>query len=464
VLAWVEAGEEAEQAAIRQQGGAGSACPHDEARRQDPLPVLAWVADSPPGAGPDPSSLASEASGALLRLPPGAEADFPTLRLAGLRAAERPFVGVAGVPAACSLLRARAPLDPPAVAAVLAMCGVRAIDIESLVPRGSAWEYAAPVRVDGAMDGHELFRLLDAIGHAELVRRRDCLLLVNREVARLREASSARGMPPAALGPPRALEALRVDPRPLGFRDRPEADQDLQLAALFDGLRRGGIAFGVADTSLCDETLASARTLILPVFEAIGRPLVHRLLAWVEAGGTLVLGPRLPRRDWAGAPLGLRLPLEEKEHLPRLRLRGLELEQVDILARGEPVLESSVGPIAVSVPLGSGRLVHFAFRLPWPRHAESDALAALVTDLLRPAGVQPCYAASDPRVETELFEGEPRRFLFLANPTQAACRVSLDLAAREAIREVRGRAHHVRAGEALDVPARSVLLREVVSL
>ena len=54
--------------------------------------------------------------------------------------------------------------------------------------------------------------------------------------------------------------------------------------------------------------------------------------------------------------------------------------------------------------------------------------------------------------------------MFLANPTRRECRVEVELAPDEALREVRGRGEYVRPGERVGIPARSVILRELVSL
>jgi hypothetical protein len=449
-LDWVEAGEAAARVWIPRTLGRRPG----RARGATALPTIAAVADHPFGAGADPRAALGEVDAVALPFPRGVERDWAELRLFGLRAADLgPAAGILDLPARTAPLEPPAPLDPPTVAAALAMCGVASLDLDG-------------VPVGGVAQGYRRWlELLAAIEHPALERHSDLLLLQNRETARLREACAARGPVPGDLGPARVLEALRAAPRDLGLRDRPEIDGAISFRALFDGLRRAGIALSVADTSVSAERLASESAALLVGFERIGRPLAKRLFEWVRAGGTLITGPRLPEADWEGAPLRLGLPFLAKERLDRVQLGRLPLEEVDLVLRGEPVLECESGPLAASAPLGRGRVVHFGFRLPFDALSrDPEQLARLAGALAAAAGVTPSYAASDPAVETELFVGEVRRFLFLANPTAEARSVEVKLGGREALREVRGGGDHLRRGERLVVPARSVLLRELVEL
>ena len=129
------------------------------------------------------------------------------------------------------------------------------------------------------------------------------------------------------------------------------------------------------------------------------------------------------------------------------------------------MLDLPEGVIAARVPLGQGVLVHFAFRFPWLQDEESRlSLDSIIRSLVLPAEIEPCYPTSDPTVETELHESGERRFLFIANPNSEGRRVIVQLRPAEALREVRGVGRHLREGELLRVPARGVLIREVVSL
>ncbi len=471
VLAWIEAGETAQHAAIERVLAARPAFPRDADLSEDPLPALLAIADHPAGAGPVPRP-GDEEEAVALAVPAEAGRDFAALRLLGMRAGDlEPAGGLVSVPMGEALFGRLPDLDPVNAAAVLAMSGARAFDFSSLAPRAGAETLCTPLTADGrlreevAAGWRTLFRTLDAIGHSGLERRTDCLLLVHRDVTRLREACADAPLLPARLGPSRVLEALRIAPRDTGLRDRPEIDHDVVFAALFDGLRRAGIKLAVADSSVSRERLARERAIVLVAFERMSRPLAKRLVEWVEAGGTLVLGPRLPAEDWRGTPLGVRWPFESKDRLASVTCGGLDLEAVEPVIGGTPIVERPEGTLAATAPMGRGRVVWFGFRYPWQAHArDAETLARLTASLVAPAGVAPRYAASDPEIETELWESAVRRFLFVANPTRQDRSAEIALAPNEALREVRGSAEHVRAGERLVLPARTVLVREIVAL
>jgi hypothetical protein len=361
-------------------------------------------------------------------------------------------------------------LDPATSAGVLAMSGVRALDLRSAVGASEDERFDSPLRPSGELSAtglrlSELLRLLDAIDHSSLERRTDCVLLSNRENGRLREARSACGALPQGLGPARALELLRVVPGPGDGVDRPELDHDIVFDALFHGLRRAGISFTVSETSLSEQALEAARVVFLVSFQRMSRPLVQRLFEWVSRGGTLVVGPRIPEWDWAGGPLGLPLPNYVKDRFGSIRLRDLVVEEAEVFAAGEPVIETENGVLAAALPFGRGRVVRFGFRFTFDAvERDPEAVAWIVTRLADAAGIQACYPASDALVETELHESPVRRFLFLANPTPVDRSITVALDPGEALREVRGRAEHVRAGDRFVVSSASVAVRELVRL
>ncbi len=471
-LLWVEAGESAQLAALERVLAARPQRASGRGLADEPIPALVELADHPAGAGPARTALAGSAPHDALAIPAEAPLDFPALRLLGMRAGEGALGALAGVPSWERPFAAPDALESPVAAAVLAMSGARGLDLASLAPRAPLGALGSLLATDGrareavASRWRALFRVLDAIGFAGLERRSDCLLLASRDAARLREACSAAGWLSATGAAPRALEALRVAPRATGFAlDQPELDCDSVFWALFDGLRRAGIKLSVADCSVPSERLARERAIVAIGFERMRRESAQRLFEWAEAGGTLVLGPRLPACDFDGTPLGLRLPFEHKEPVATARVGRLDLEAVAPVLGGSAVLESEAGALAAVAPYGRGRLVHFGFRFPW-RALERDAaaLAGIAAALLAPSGVGPAYAASDPVVETELWQGGERRFLFLVNPSREPRTLRITLAHDEALREVRGSGEHARAGEPLRLAPFEVIVREVVRL
>ncbi len=435
------------------------------------LPLVAEIADHPQGSGGDPVASRSLCDGITLIPPRDGALDYTGLRLLGLRAAGlAPGTGVGAIAATRSTEGGGAALDLATSTAVLAMSGVRALDLRSVVNVREEAGFDAPLEPTGELSEtglrlQELLRLLDAIDHSNLERRADCMLLSNRENGRLREGRSACGSLPPGLGSARALGLLRVVPGPGDGLDLPELDHDIVFDALFDGLRRAGISFVVSEASLSEEALEAARVIFLVSFQRMSRPLAQRLFEWVDRGGTLVVGPRVPEWDWAGGSLGLRLPVQLKDRFGSVRLRNLVLEEAEVFAGGEPVIETEDGVLAVAMPFGGGRIVRFGFRFPFDAvERDAEAVAWIVTRLAHAAEIGARYPTSDPCVETELHESPVRRFLFLANPLPVDRSISVALAPGEALREVRGRAEHVRAGEQFVVPSATVLVRELVRL
>jgi hypothetical protein len=457
----VEAGEVVRRLAV---GWAMEICGGSDSRH---TPVIAEVTDQPPGSGGDPTATRTQADGVTLAFAPHSILDYSELRMMGLRAGSLPSpAGVSQLAGSRPLETGSGELDLATAAGVLSMSGVRALDFRSLVSAPLERPRDAPLGPRGELEetGHrlrDLLRLLEAIDHPNLERRVDCVLIANREIARLRESRAGLSSWPPGLASPRALRLLRVDAGPAGG----PLEHDPVFDALFDGLRAAGIAFGVAEPSISDESLDSVQVLFLVSFDRMSRPLAQRIFDWVARGGTLVLGPRLPEQDWAGGRLALPPLLQSKEHPGPLRVGALELSDVEIFASGEPIIETPEGAVAAATPMGAGRLVRFGFCLPFDAGArDAENLTALVTRLCHGAGVLPCYPTSDPRVETELHEGAVRRFLFLANPTPDERPITVETGEGEALREVRGRAEHVRPGQQFVVPARSVIVREIVRL
>lgn len=420
-------------------------------------PLRALVRDWPPASGADPRLAADDAGSVSLWLPGRALRDFDELRRFGLRAADLPGrdarPGVAGLPVHSNPLAPRGALPPALIAGVLAMCGVTSLDFEEL-PRGRASDSLA-----------NLFRSLDAIEHGRLQREPELLWIENRDTERQLRGSASEL--PSDLADPATLDALRVDLGPSGepARDPGEIDALPTARALFRGLRHAGVALAVTDSSLDDSRLERASAAVLIGFERLDPALLERLVAWVERGGQLILGPRIPKLDLAGNPLKVSLPLAGAGRLDKVSFGKLQLSAVERIVGGSPVLETSVGVLAAQAPLGRGRLI--AFGLPLPFASERDdpgTLRELALRLAVAAGISPREWVSDPEIEVELFRGAVRRFLFLANPTPADREVELRLRADEALREVRGRGEHARSGSRLLIPRFSVWLREVVAL
>ncbi len=62
--------------------------------------------------------------------------------------------------------------------------------------------------------------------------------------------------------------------------------------ALYAGLEHTAFAYTLADSSLAVEELARFKVVIMPAFAFLDRETSRKLLAYVEQGGRLLIGPR----------------------------------------------------------------------------------------------------------------------------------------------------------------------------
>jgi beta-galactosidase len=179
-----------------------------------------------------------------------------------------------------------------------------------------------------------------------------------------------------------------------GFADCIQLDAWLMDRALFWGLDAAKIAFNSGSTEQPLEALQKYPLVLLPTFGFLGRAAQLKLLAYVRAGGTLVLGPRLPELD------------EQMQPCPLLK---------DALDPGVAVQD---GIPAQKHLVGQGRVIWIQSLLPRAtrqlRPAETTALLRRIAELAR-LGWD--YTAADPDLDTVLHEDPQTRVLFVANPT-----------------------------------------------
>ncbi len=347
----------------------------------------------------------------MFHVPDSIGNDFDSMRLIGLRAES--FAVATQVSSDCNAESA----------ALLAMGGCRGIDLERAP--------IEPERSDSSADAAwlTLMKALDAIHYDTLTRRSDFAVLENREYAHLRESRSCTGLLPQDFGSVRMLEALRIAPRLTDATD--EAEYDIQHRAWIDLFRAAGFSFSLDDSSCLSMDSVPHSVLFLLTLGRMSRELMSRVLSHVSHGGTILIGPVFPTHDWSGAPLDLPIP-----------------EAVD-----------------ATVAYGRGRILRVGSFCPWRFNAaELPRRVTEVKQLLARADLDPCYPTSDPAVETELHYDEERSFLFVANASVEVKEVEIALEPNEALREVRGLGRHIRAGDRLTVPGRSVVIRERVRL
>lgn len=162
----------------------------------------------------------------------------------------------------------------------------------------------SPVRRDGRIRPahYAMFRRANemAVEHrfVDLRRAADVLLLANRDYDRLEAASVLVSFPGDFLETPSGFSEyptfMTVAEETLGF------EQPIQLAkadwfnAAYRSLSESGLAFLISDTALSPDRWKRFHVLVLGTYEYLDTRIAQALLSFAAAGGTVVLGPKIP--------------------------------------------------------------------------------------------------------------------------------------------------------------------------
>jgi beta-galactosidase len=281
------------------------------------------------------------------------------------------------------------------------MNGVKGFSRYTLVER-DRW-LDSPVRRDGRVrpDHVAVFRRANEVLHdhrfIDLRRAADVLLMANREYDRLEAASVLVSFPGDFLETPSGFSEypsfMTVSEATLGFEEPIQMAKSDWFSTCFHGLSAGGAAFLLSDTALAPDRWRRYRVLVLSTYEYLDASLQAELVRFAEEGGSVILGPRLPRLDSL--------------------MRPCDTLGAAIAASSGTPLAAADGSAGTAYPVGRGRIVHIT-------RAEDAARAVAVLseelDLVR-------FTKSDPRLDVtiHLNADDPDRFVFfVANPTAEA--------------------------------------------
>ena len=324
----------------------------------------------------------------------------------------------------------------------LLMHGIKGINFYMIVER-ERW-YGSPIARDGRpRPGYtDLYKKFNAavkkLRLAELDKAAPALLLGNRDYERLQHATTL--MDPVPLLMPDLLnpeEHCREDT--FGFEDCIQLDAWLMDRAFFWGLDAAKITFNSGNTEQPLEALQQYQLVLLPTFGFLARATQEKLLAYAQAGGTLVIGPRMPELDEQMQPCTL--------------------------------LQDGLGPgVAVKdgIPtqehlVGQGRGIWIQSLLPRARRGlrppETTALLRRIAELAR---IGWDYTADDPDLDTVLHEDSKTRVLFVANPTEVAKLGLIKLKGAEKLTDAESGEQWQGQGEVeIPMPAYTVRILEV---
>jgi beta-galactosidase len=274
------------------------------------------------------------------------------------------------------------------------MHGLRGINFYMIVDR-ERW-YGAPVRRDGSVDPDraDLYkRFLDLARKTRGSKRTaDVLLLTTRLYGRLENLSNI--FDPLS---PMALAGLGFDarswcpPADLGLKRPPAATHAALQETLFSALSSARLSFDIGEPERPGGNLKRYKMMVLPTLEILEHQATVDLLAGVRSGGTLVMGPDVPRLDETGRA--------DRTFKSALSGKGEKIPRV---------------PSARLYHLGSGRII----LLPGLTELAEDSagLAKLLSAVSRLAKCGKNADPGDPEIDSAEHPGEPG-FLWLANPT-----------------------------------------------
>ena len=184
------------------------------------------------------------------------------------------------------------------------MHGIKGFSRYMLVER-DRW-LDSPIRRDGRVrDKAKMFAgantMLTGGGFQTLVREADVLLLANREYDRLEAACVLVSFPGDFLETPSGFSEypnrMTVAEDALGFEQPIQVAKGAWFQAFYQGLYQGGYGFLLSDTDLAPERLKAYRTVVVSAFEYMDAKIQRKLVDFATAGGTVILGPKVPQLD-----------------------------------------------------------------------------------------------------------------------------------------------------------------------
>lgn len=272
------------------------------------------------------------------------------------------------------------------------MHGIKGFSRYMIVER-NRW-LASPVRRDGRVrpERYEVHRrvmtMAKQYNFTDLRRQADVLLLANRDYDRLEAASVLVSFPGDFLEPVLGFSEypnyMTVSENSLGFEEPVQIGKGNWFMKGYRSLTEAGYAFLLGDTALPIDRLQAYKALVLSSFEYLPSALQQKVVEYVKAGGTVIMGPRLPE-------LNERM---EKDETIRSALAGLTTSP---LAGGN------------AYALGKGKLVV----LPTLEGAETFEAALQDLNLLR-------ASKSNTRLDVAIhryLDQNDRLIVFVANPT-----------------------------------------------
>lgn len=185
------------------------------------------------------------------------------------------------------------------------MQGIKGFSRYMLVER-NRW-LNSPVRSDGRVreDHAAMFARVNQVAvtgdFVDFRREADVLLLAQRDYDRLEAASVLVSFPGDFLETPSGFSEyptfMTVSERSLGFEEPIQTAKAEWFTRAYDSLNESGYAYLISDTALPLERWQRFKAVVVSSFEYMAADVQRKLAEFAAAGGTVVLGPRLPHLD-----------------------------------------------------------------------------------------------------------------------------------------------------------------------
>ncbi len=272
------------------------------------------------------------------------------------------------------------------------MQGARGFSRYMLVERDKWMD--SPIRRDGrerlekvAMFG-QVNSMLKEGGYDRFRREADVLLLANREYDRLEAASVLVSFPGDFLETPSGFSEyagpLTVSEAKLGFDEPVQMAKGAWFSAFSAALATTGASVVISDTDLDPARWAGRKLVVLTTLDYLDEGVQRALVDFAKAGGTVLIGPKMPRLDSLMRPCTV---------------------LADALASA---VESEQG--ALKVRVGAGAIVNVP---------SLDAVPAVVTQTAVEAGVFE-VGTNDPALDVTIHsdaQDPTTKLVWVANPT-----------------------------------------------
>lgn len=285
------------------------------------------------------------------------------------------------------------------------MHGIKGFSRYMLVER-DRW-LDSPIRRDGRLREEKCAvharanEVAGLAGLAELRREAPVLLLANREYDRLEAASVLVSFPGDFLETPSGFSEyanpMTISEDALGMASPIQLDKSSWFSACYTGLTAAGVGFLISDTALPRERWDTHEVVVVSTFEYLDKGLQEDLVSFASAGGTVVIGPRVPSRDSLMRPDRTLVAALAGDPTP-VRCDGTDVGQQYLVGAGQ---------IALISDMTDARAVFDALLVGLPKVSTSDPRLDVVV-----------HAAPD-RAD--------RKVVFVANPTAEATSARVDV-------------------------------------